>query len=47
MLDNTEILGSLTTNSFRFQHFDMDYFTLYVSGKQLPSGGIHLETARE
>ena len=47
MLDNTEFLGSLTTNPFRFQHFDMNYFSLYVNGKQIPSGGLHLDTACE
>ncbi len=47
MVDNGEFLGSLTTNPFKFQHFDMTYFTLYVNGKQIPSGGLHLETARE
>ena len=30
-----------------FQHFDVNYFTLYVNGKQIPSGGLHLDTACE
>ena len=46
-VDNGEILGSLTTNPFNFQHFDMTYFTLYVNGKQIPSGGLHLDPVRE
>ncbi len=33
MLDTTMFLGSLTMNPFRFQHFDMNYFRLYVNGK--------------
>ena len=47
MIDNTEFLGSLTTNPFRLHHFDMNYFTLYINGKQIHSGGLHLDTARE
>ena len=47
MLDNTEVLGSLTRNPFRFQHFDTTYFKLYVNGIQLPSGGLHLDIACE
>ena len=25
----------------------MTYFTLYVNGKEIPSGGLHLDAARE
>ena len=47
MVDNGEFLGCLTTNPFKFQHFDMTYFTLYVNGRQIPSGRLQLDTARE
>ena len=47
MIDNGVFLGFLTTNPFKFQHFDMTYFTLYVKGRQIPTGGLHLDTARE
>ena len=30
-----------------FHHYDMTYFTLYVNGKHIPSGGLHLDTVRE
>ena len=46
MVDNGEFLGSLTTNAFMFQHFYMTYFTLYGNGRQIRSGGLHLDTAR-
>ena len=47
MVDNGEFLGSLTTKPFKFQQFDMTYFTLYVNGRQIPSGGLHMDTARQ
>ena len=47
MVDNWEFLGSLTINPFKFQHFDMSDFTLYVNGRQTPSGGLYLDTSRE
>ena len=47
MVDNGEFLGSLTTNPFNYQHFDMTFFTLFVNGKQKPSGGLNLDTACE
>ena len=47
MINNTHFLGTLDTNPFAFHHYDMTYFTLYVKGKQIPSGGLHLDTARE
>ena len=46
MLNNTEFTGSLTKNPFRFHHFNMNYFTLYANGKQIPSGGLHLDISR-
>ena len=42
-----EFLGSLNTNPLKFKHFDMTYSTLYVNGRQIPRGGLHLDTARE
>ena len=47
LFDNTEFLGSLTTNPFMFHHFDMNYFTLYFNGKQIHGGDLHLDTACE
>ncbi len=44
MIDNKHFLGSLDKNSFKFHHYDMDSFSLYVNVKQIPSGGLHLNT---
>ena len=41
-----EFLGSLDTNPFRFPHLEID-FALNVNGKQIPSGGMHLNTDQE
>ena len=47
MIDNKRFLGSADTNPFKFNHYDMDSFSLYVNGKQIPSGGLHLNTDNE
>ena len=47
LLDHTVFLGSLTKNPFRFHNFDMNYFNLYINGKQITSGCLHMDTARE
>ena len=47
LLDNTDFLGSLASNPFKFHHFDMNYFTLYINGRQISSGGLHLDAGRE
>ena len=44
IVDNGEFLGSLATNTFTFQHFDMTYFTRYVNGRPIPSAGLHMDT---
>ena len=41
---NKHFLGSANTNPFKFPHYDTDSFSLYVNGKQIPSGGLHLNT---
>ena len=46
-MKNKEFFGSLDTNPFRFHHYDMSYFELYVNGQQIPSGGLHLDTGHE
>jgi hypothetical protein len=47
MIKNKEFLGSMDTNPFGFQHYDLNYFSLYVNGKQIPSGGLHLNKHHE
>jgi hypothetical protein len=47
MVKNTDFLGSVDSNPFHFTHYDMNYFSLYVNGKQIPSGGLHLNMGHE
>ena len=47
MIDNKDFLRSLDSNPFEFHHYDMDSFSLYVNGKQIPSGGLYLKTDNE
>jgi hypothetical protein len=47
IVKNTDFLGSVDTNPFHFRHYDMNYFALYVNGKQSPRGGIHLNMGHE
>jgi hypothetical protein len=47
MVKNTEFLGSVDTNPFHFRHYDIDYFALYVNGKQIPSGCLHVNMGHE
>ncbi len=46
MIDNKHFLGSADTNPFKFPH-DMDSFSLYFNGKQIPNGGLNLNTYNE
>ena len=39
-MEKKHFLGSLKTKTFKFHHYDMDSFSLYVNGKQIPSGGL-------
>jgi hypothetical protein len=43
MVKNTDFLGSMNTNLYNFRHYDLNYFTLYVNGKQIPSGGLTMD----
>jgi hypothetical protein len=42
-----DFLGSLDKNPFEFHHYGIDSFSLYVGGKQIASGGLHLNTENE
>jgi hypothetical protein len=47
MIKNTDFLGSMATNPFKFRHYDLDSFALYVKGKQIPSEDLSLRTDHE
>jgi hypothetical protein len=47
MVKNTDFLGSVNTNPYNFRHYDINYFALYVNGKQIPSGGLTFDMNHE
>jgi len=42
MFKNTDFIRSLDNNSYRFQHYDISYFSLLVSAKRFPNEGLSL-----
>jgi hypothetical protein len=47
LVKNTDYLGTLNTNPYNCRHYGIRGFELYVNGRQLPSGGLHIDTGRE
>ena len=47
MIKNKDFLGSIDTNPYFFRHYDLSSFALYVNGKQIPGGGLSLDTSQE
>jgi hypothetical protein len=47
IIKDKEFVCSVDMNQFRFRHYDFNYFSLYVNGKQTPSGGLHLDMGHE
>ena len=39
---NTDVIGSLNSNPYKFQHYDISDFSLFVNGKQFPNEGLSL-----
>jgi hypothetical protein len=42
MVKDTDLPDSVDTNPFHNRNYDTNYFALYVNGKEIPSGGLHL-----
>jgi len=42
VVNNTEFLGSVTTNPYNFRHYDLSSFALNVNGKHIPTYGLSL-----
>ena len=42
MVKNSDLNGSLDSNPFNLKHYDINHFTLFVSGKQVPNEGLTL-----
>ena len=45
IIKSNNFLVSLDTNPFMFLHHDMHYISLYVNGKQNPSGCLHMDNS--
>jgi len=42
MIKNTDFIGSLDSNPYKSQHYDISDFSLFVKGKHLPNEGLTL-----
>jgi hypothetical protein len=47
MLKNTDYLSSMDSNPYNFRHYDMNYFSLIVNGKQYPIEGLSMDTSSQ
>jgi hypothetical protein len=47
LVTNSDFLGTLDSNPYNFRHYGIRQFELYVSGRQIPSEGLHIDTGRE
>jgi hypothetical protein len=47
MVRNTDFLGTEDSNPFKFRHYDLEHFPMYVSGKQIPPEGLSLDMGNE
>jgi len=37
----------MSTNPFKFRYFDLNHFSFYVNGRQIPPEGLSLDVSRE
>ena len=47
MVKNTDFLGTADSNPFKFRHYELEHFAMYVGGKQIPSEGLSLDMSNE
>jgi xylose isomerase len=47
MIKNTDFNGSEGTNPYKFRHYDISEFSLYVNGRRVPSDGLSLDMDHE
>jgi len=40
MVKNADFTGSMETNPYKFRHYDISDFSLFVNGKQFPNEGL-------
>ena len=42
MVENTDFLGSMDSNTFKFRHYGIENFAMYVNGRLSPPEGVNL-----
>jgi hypothetical protein len=47
MVGNSDFIGTIDTNPFRFQHFGLRTFVMYVKGRQIPSESLSIDPSNE
>ena len=47
MIKITNFNGSLDTNPYKFQHYDINKFSLFVNGKRVPNEDLYLDMDHE
>jgi hypothetical protein len=47
MIKNTDFNGSVDTNPYKFGHYDISEFSLYVNGRRVQSEGLSLDMDHE
>ena len=47
MIKNADLNGSVDTNPYKFRHYDVNEYSLYVNGKRVPSEGLSLDMDHE
>jgi len=47
MLKNADFIGTIDTNPYKFRHYDINDFSLFVNGKQYPNKGLSLGMDQE
>ena len=47
MIKNKDFAGSLDTNPFYFNNFNLNHFTLYYNSRPIPSIGLPLDMSHE
>jgi hypothetical protein len=47
MIRNTDFNGSVDTNPYKFRHYDISEFSLYVKGRRVPSECLSLDMDHE
>ena len=40
MVKNANFIGTIDTNPYKFRHYDISDFSLFVNGKQYPNEGL-------